>query len=231
MSTSSLSAIGSIFVEPSATFSKLKDKPSPWVPLLLMVLLSAAVMFWWVATLDFHWMAEHIAASKPDLPPEARAQMAQFLTPTTMHISTQTGIVLGTVIAIALTALYYLLAGKLMGSGIGYGKWFGFAAWTAVPRLLALPLMALQIATSHGQVAAEDLNMLSLNFLIFHIPQGHPWAGMLSGIDLTMIWSLVLATFGLKAWTGRGTGACAFAAILPYALIYGVWAAWILKAH
>jgi hypothetical protein len=44
-------------------------------------------------------------------------------------------------------------------------------------------------------------------------------------MDLTMFWSIVLAVIGLKAWTGRSTGTCVTVAILPYLIIYGLWAA------
>jgi hypothetical protein len=58
--------------------------------------------------------------------------------------------------------------------------------WTSVPRLLTVPLTALQIVTSHGQLAPEDLNMTSLNYLLFHLPQTNHWAGLVGSLDLTM---------------------------------------------
>jgi hypothetical protein len=39
------------------------------------------------------------------------------------------------------------------------------------------------------------------------------------------VWSIALAVLGLKAWTGRSTGACVTVAVLPYVLVYGIWAA------
>lgn len=225
MATQALFDIGNVFLEPTPTFARLKGKTNAWLPLLVSILLSLAVMFWWVDTLDFDWLREHMLAAQPAAKPEVRAAMAKFLTPKTMMWSSGIGAVGGTVLISAISALYYLIAGKVIGSSIGYGKWFGFSVWTSVPRLLVVPLSMLQILTSHGQLAPEDLNMVSLNYLLFHLPVSNHWAGLVGSIDLTTFWSLALATIGLKAWTGRPGGTCLTVALLPYVVIYGLWAA------
>jgi hypothetical protein len=225
MATQALFDIGNVFLEPSPTFARLKGKTNAWLPLLISVLLSLAVMYWWVATLDFDWLREHMLSAKPDAKPEVRAAMAHAMTPKFMMWSTGISVVSGNLLIFAVTAVYYLLAGKVIGSAIGYGKWFGFAVWTSVPRLLVVPLSMLQIVTSHGQLAPEDLNMVSLNYLLFHLPLSHPWASLAGSIDLTTFWSMALATIGLKAWTGRPAGTCLAVVLLPYLVIYGLWAA------
>ena len=225
MATQALFDIGNVILEPTPTFARLKDKTRAWLPLFILIALSVGIMVWWISTLDFPWLVEHMVAAQPKATPEVRAAMAKFMTPTSMMWSSVIGAVLGTVVAMAVSALYYLVAGKIMGVPIGFGKWFGFSVWTSVPRLLTVPLSALQIMTSNGRLAPEDLNMASLNFLVFHLPASHPWAGLVGSMDLTMFWSVVLAVLGLKAWTGRSTGTCVTVAVLPYLIIYGLWAA------
>ncbi|WP_322404214.1 YIP1 family protein [Massilia luteola] len=225
MATQAFFDIGNVILAPSPTFARLKDKPRPWIPLLVLVLLTLGVTYWYISTLDFAWFREHMLAAQGAAKPEARAALEHFLTPKTMMWSSGAGAVLGTPVLCALVALYYLLAAKVMGTGIGYGKWFGFAVWTSIPRLLALPLSALQIVTSGGRLAPEDMNMVSLNYLLLHVPMSNPWFGFATNLDLTSLWSIALAVIGLKAWTGRSTGACVTVAVLPYALVYGIWAA------
>lgn len=225
MATQALLDIGNVILDPTPTFARLKGKTSAWLPLLILIVLSVAIMYWWISTLDFGWLVEHMVASQPKATPEMRAAMEKFMTPTSMMWSSSIGAVVGTLVALALSALYYLVASKVMGTPIGFGKWFGFSVWTSVPRLLTIPLSALQILTSQGRLAPEDLNMASLNYLVFHLPVSHPWAGLVGSIDLTMFWSIVLAVIGLKTWTGRSTGTCVTVAILPYLIIYGLWAA------
>ena len=128
-------------------------------------------------------------------------------------------------VMVALMGIYYLFAGKLLGVSFGYEKWFGFAAWTGVPRLLLVPLSALQILTSNGRVAPEDLDMVSINYLLLHLPASNSWAGLANSIDLVSLWSIALATIGLKAWTGRTTATCMMTASLPWVLFYGLWVA------
>ncbi|WP_371765936.1 YIP1 family protein [Massilia sp.] len=225
MATQPLFDIGNVILAPSPTFARLKDKPRPFIPLLVLILLTLAVSCWYVSSLDFAWFREHMLAAQGPMKPEARAAMAQFLTPKTMMWSSGAGAVLGTPLICAVVALYYLLAGKVMGTGIGYGKWFGFAVWTSIPRLLTVPLSALQILTSGGRLAPEDMNMVSLNYLLLHVPMSSPWFGFATNLDLTSVWSIALAVLGLKAWTGRSTAACVTVAVLPYAVVYGIWAA------
>ena len=225
MATQPLFDSGNVILAPSPTFARLKDKPRPFIPLLVLILLTLAVSCWYVSSLDFAWFREHMLAAQGPMKPEARAAMAQFLTPKTMMWSSGAGAVLGTPLICAIVALYYLLAGKVMGTGIGYGKWFGFAVWTSIPRLLTVPLSALQILTSGGRLAPEDMNMVSLNYLLLHVPMSSPWFGFATNLDLSSVWSIALAVLGLKAWTGRSTAACVTVAVLPYAVVYGIWAA------
>jgi hypothetical protein len=225
MATQPLFDIGNVILAPSPTFARLKDKPRPFIPLVVLVLVTLALSYWYVATLDFSWFREHMVAARGVTNPEERAAIEHFLTPKTMMWTSGAGAVLGTPVLCALVAVYYLLAGKALGTGIGYGKWFGFAVWTSIPRLLTVPLSALQIMTSGGRLAPEDMNMVSLNYLLLHLPMSSPWFGLATNLDLPSLWSMALAFVGLKAWTGRSTGVCALVAVLPYALVYGIWAA------
>jgi hypothetical protein len=225
MALQALYDIGNVILEPTPTFVRLKDKASAWLPLLALILLTLGVTYWWISTADFAWLREHLIAAQAAVKPEARAAMEKVITPTMMLWTSAAGVVLVTPTLFALTAWYYLMAAKVMGNPIGYGRWFSFVAWVSVPRLLVIPLMAFQIATSHGRLAPEDMNMVSLNYLLFHLPATSPWANLVGNLDLATFWSAGLAAIGLKAWTGRTMGTCVFVAVLPYLIVYGLWAA------
>jgi hypothetical protein len=225
MALQALFDIGNVILEPTPTFVRMKEKTSAWLPLLALILLTLGVTYWWISTADFAWLREHLMAAQLSAKPEARAAMEKVITPTMMLWTSAAGVVFVTPTLFALTAWYYLMAAKVMGNPIGYGKWFSFVAWVSVPRLLVLPLMAFQVATSHGRLAPEDMNMVSLNYLLFHLPATSPWASLAGNLDLATFWSAGLAALGLKAWTGRTMGTCAFVAALPYVIVYGLWAA------
>lgn len=225
MATQALLDIGNVILEPSPTFARLKARTNAWVPLVVMIALTLGVVYWWIATVDMTWLRDQVLAAQTDPRPEARAMMERFLTPRSMMVTTGIGTLVGVPLVTAVLALYYLAAGKVIGAPIAYGKWFGFAVWTSVPALLKTPLSALQILTSHGHVAQEGLNMVSLNYLVFHLPATNHWATLLSTLDLAQFWSIALAAIGLKVWTGRPTGVCITVALLPTVVIFGVWAA------
>lgn len=219
-----INTMGQLFYEPKAAFETLKDNPRGWIPLLTVIILSAAMMYWYFATVDFSWMIQNMLSANPKLDDAARATMEKAMSRNTMMWMTMAGVVIGTPVVMALSALYMLIASKFIGSDIGFGKWMSFSAWTSMIKLIGLPLMAVQILTSHGQLAMDQLNMLSLNFLLFHLPATHKWASLVTSLDVTMIWSAIVTVIGLRVWTGRSTATCVTIAVIPLAVIYGLWA-------
>lgn len=211
--------------EPSKAFSAVREKSHAWLPLTLMVLGSVLVMYWYFATVDFAWMVERMSASRPDMTDAQREAMQAAMSPGVMMWSSIAAAALGMPAMFAVSALYYHLAGKFLGSDIRYGKWFAFVVWTNLPTLLSILLMAFQVATSGGRLMIDQLSMTSLNALVFNLPMEHPWAGLLNSLDLTLLLSIPLAVIGLRAWTGRSLSTCITIAVLPYLVVYGVWAA------
>lgn len=225
MSSNAMSVLVKIFFEPKSAFESLKDNSKPWLPLALMLGSTLALFYWYFATVDFSWVLDHTMSANQDLNAEQKQAMAKMMTKDSMMWTTLGGVLIGTPIVFALYALYYLIASKIMGSAITYGKWFGFSIWASVPTLIGVPLMALQIVTGKGQVAMESLNMLSLNFLLTNLPSDHAWAGLMNNLSLTTFWTAFLTYVGLRVWTGRSVVSCAIATALPYVVIYGIWIA------
>jgi hypothetical protein len=223
MSSSASSVFTRLFYEPRSAFESLRENSKPWLPLSLILVSTIAMLYWYFATVDFAWLLDHTLSAKPDMKPEERAMVTGMMTKNSMMWSSLGGTLIGMPLVFALYGLYFLLASKIMGSTIGFGKWFSFAIWTSVPTLIGVPLMALQIITGHGQVSMEGLNMLSLNFLITNFSPDHAWAGLMNNLSLTTFWTMFLSFIGLRVWTGRSVATCVIATALPYTLIYGVW--------
>lgn len=224
MANNQVASLIQLFYEPRAAFTALKAKPASWLVLILIILAMLIVHYWFFATVDFAWLMDHTFNSQPEIKPEAREAIAKFMTLDTMMYSSLAMIVVAPLVMNAIIALYYFVASKVLGSSIGYGKWFHFSVWVGVPVILSAPLMALQVATSHGQVGLEDLNMLSLNYLFVHAPLGTPWASLLNNLSLYHFWTVFLSYVGLRVWTERSVNACAIAAALPYVFVFGGWA-------
>lgn len=219
-----ISAMFRMFYEPSASFRELKERPASWLLLLLTIVLSVGVFYWYYATVDFSWLVERMISAQPELKPEQREAMQAAMTREMMMYSTLIGVLLATPAVYALHAVYLLIATKVMDGALDFTRSFHLAVWSSVPGLLVFPLMALQVATGKGQVGMEDLNMLSLNYLLTHLPMNATWASFFNSLSVPHFWSVALATIGLKVWTERSTASCFTVAVLPYAVIYGLWA-------
>ncbi|MBQ5949406.1 YIP1 family protein [Massilia sp. ST3] len=228
MSATPLSIMSGMFFDPSTAFDRLRARTSSWLPLIAVTLGTALVYWWYYQTVDFGWLVDHTLAANPDFTDEQRESTRSMMTPAFITNSSLAATLIVTPISFAVFAIYYSIVGKITDTGLRYRDWFAFCVWTSVPRLLLLPLMAFQILTSDGRVAPEDLSMVSINTLFLQLPNSHPWAGFAAGLDLSVLWSCVLAVLGLRVWTGRSTGACIALCLLPLAIVYGGWAAKIL---
>ena len=206
----------------------VREKSMIWLPLLLLVLGMAAVHVWYYQAVDIGWLQEYMlsagGANSPD--PQALEAAKGFMSRGFLTSMTVLGIVIMMPLMMVIGAVYYLLAAKVIGSEIGFGKWFAFNVWSSVPNLLLIPAGIVQILmSSNGQMAPDALNPLSLNQLIFHHPATSPWAGLAGAIHLTGIWTSIVAIIGYKLWTSKSTATSAFIVFLPQIVIYGGWAA------
>lgn len=215
-----------VFYEPSAAFAALKERPRAWLPLLLLYVAGISMVVWYFQTVDWDWM--RVASLPPDMPAEQREAAAEAMSRGMLMGFGIAGVVIGTLVIFSLYGFYYWLAGKLASMELGFKSGFALVAWASLPSLIGVPLMALQIATGNGQLALENADMLSLNFLLVHAAPHTPWFSIASAIKVTDIWVIVLSTIGLRTWTGKSTTTCAVIAALPYVLVYGCWAAWVL---
>ncbi|WP_342119390.1 YIP1 family protein [Pseudoduganella sp. OTU4001] len=215
-----------VFYDPSAAFAALKEKPRGWLPLLLLWTASIGMLVWYFQTLDMDWMASN--GFPPEMTAEQREAASKMMSRNVMLGMGVGGTVIGTLVIFSLYGLYYWLAGKLASMDLSFKSGFSLAAWASLPALIGVPLMALQIITSKGQLAFENADMLSLNFLLVHAAPHTAWFSLASAMKLTDVWVIALATIGLRTWTGKSTTTCAVIAALPYVAIYGCWAAWIL---
>jgi len=225
MSNNVFSILGQMFYEPAAGFTALKDKSRAWFPLALMLSFVIGIFYWYFQTVDFAWLTEHMISAQPDMKPEAREAFMKMMNKNTMMIMTIVGGAIMYPILYAAIALYFLIVSKATDSEISFGKWFGFAGWVSVPGLLAFPLMATQIMSGKGQIALEELNMLSLNFLIFHFPAGTAWASLLGSINLTTFWTIFLTFIGWRTWTKCSVNSCIAISSAPFIVVYGLWIA------
>lgn len=223
---SSMQTLLQIFTDPGKAMEEVRERSMVFLPLALLVLGSVGLMGWYYQSVDIAWLQDYLLSADPNMEPAAREAAKGFMSAGVMTAMGVISVIIMIPLVLVLTAVYYLLAGKVIGNELGFGKWFAFSTWSAVPTLLLIPVGAVSILmSSTGQLAPEALNPLTLNGLLFQLPISNPWSGLLNAINLTSIWATVVAVIGYTRWTGKAIGQSAFIVLLPQLVIYGIWAA------
>jgi len=139
--------------------------------------------------------------------------------------TTVTAIVVMSLIINTIQATYLHLANKLTtGSEIGFGKWFSFSVWTAFVGVFGtLAAFVVIFMADSNQLAAQELQVLSLNSLLVHASPGDPLFTWANSLTLINFWTLFLMSIGYARWTGATIVKSTIIAVLPWALVFGVW--------
>jgi len=220
-STSPMSAVFSMFYEPTRAFESLSPRRYGWIPLLLVMASSLALILWYFNIVDFAWMVEQMVASMPATERDAAKQMmskGMFMGFGVL------GVLVATPALMAVTGVYLMLVSKALNKPFSFNDGFAASAWSSVPAILSLPLGAVQILmSSHGQLTFSELNPLSLNQLFFHLDMGRPMAGIYDSISLPMIWSIFLLIIAYQVWAKVARSTAVKVVLIPYLTIYGLW--------
>jgi hypothetical protein len=233
-SPSTPSAFGSlvnIFLEPRKTLDDLRAHAAWWwLPLLLVLVLSMLFQVWYASRVDVSWFADQtLAPSAANMTADQLRDARARFTPGSMMVFGIIGSVF-LVIWYLIQALYFMLAAKVGGwQQQGFGNWLNFISWTSMPAVLGfVASAAYMLSTSSRQISPVDIDVTSLNTLLFHVPYAHSGQALASSLRITTIWSWLLMTIGVSAWTGKDMVKSAIAALLPYLVCYAIWIAWVM---
>jgi hypothetical protein len=227
-SNTPLSALITMFYEPGRAFSMLEPKRHAWLPLVLLIVATSTLLFWYFNVVDFAWLLDQMLAGIKDA--EQRDMTKTMMSKTMMTVSAVGGSVVMFPIACALAGVYFMLAGKVLNKEVSFGTGFALAAWASVPALLLLPLGAVAIMfASNGQLNFSDLNPLSLNQLIFHYDMAHPMAALLDNLNASSIWTMILTMIGFQVWARTPRSTAIVVVLIPYLTIYGIWFAFAMS--
>jgi hypothetical protein len=234
MNDSNPSALGSlvnIFLEPRKTLQDIRGHVSwLWLPLLIVLAVNIVFQVWYATRVDVSWFADQTLA------PSAANMTADQLRTAHDRFSQNSMIVfsviggLGFVVWYLLQALYFFLVAKVGGyQQQGFGSWLNFISWTSFPAILGFLASALFMLTgSSRQISPVDIDITSLNTLLFHVPYAHNGQFIASSLRITAIWSWVLMVIGMSAWTGKSLGRAALVVLLPYTVLYAIFIAYAL---
>lgn len=210
---------------PSNVFVELRERPRFWFPLLLMVLATAAVSYWYHSTVDVEWLKSVLVANNSNMSDEQSAAALNMITRTTLVWSSLVGTFIIIPVIFMIHALVLLLTAKVTRVPLGFRHWFTLVCWSSLPALIGLLVGAILLAMSDTtQMSPGILQALSLNELVLHRPEGSPGKGLLDTLSIPSFLSWALMIVGVKTWSQRSWEFSAAFVLVPLAVIFGVWA-------
>jgi hypothetical protein len=221
--TSTMAIATNIFVSPGEAFAAIKERPSPWFPLLIVVGAYCAVSVLYLYNVDLAWMLDN-QMRQADLTEEQRTQAVDAAMSVPRGVYVAFGVVsalLGYPLIFAIFALYYTGVSFFTNTGVKFKHWFALLAWCSLPFVLGLLATLVYIITGDVRfVGQEGLNPLSFGNLFGIDPAGLPTIqrGLLA-LDPTVIWTVVLSVLGYQALSQRSIVHAAIVVLSPYILI------------
>lgn len=226
-------AMTDIIASPGKAFDQIRQHTSwLWWALLSNVLLSLAVYIYFYSWVDFPWLVEETIRSVPaENRAEAADQIRKFMTPGISLMISVAFVLVFSLVIYLLQAVYLHLVNKVTaGAAISFGQWFSFSAWVNFVGIFAsISSFVVILMAPNNQLPSTDLQPLSLNALVLHAQPGETWAAWATALSLISLWVVFLTAAGFKRWTGVSSAKSWLIALLPWVLVFGIWAAFNLR--
>src|SRR5690242_15380874 len=78
--STSVGVLTNIFTAPSIAFAAIKERPNPWLPLLVLMLGVFLVQFMYMQAVDFPWLMDQQLQQAGNLTDAQRAQLVDTMT-------------------------------------------------------------------------------------------------------------------------------------------------------
>jgi len=215
----------SLATEPTTAYGELRERPRFWLPLLVMVLSTALVCYWYYSVVDVDWLKDLILGNNPKFTEEQRAAVTGMMTRTTMLWSGVVGSLIFVPLFFLIHAVILLLTAKVTRVPLGFKYWFTMVCWTSLAGLLSIIIGAILLLLSDTpQVSPGVLAPLSLNELLLHRPIGSPGQGLLDTLSIPSLLTWGLMIIGVRTWSQRSWEFSAAFVLVPIAVIASIWA-------
>jgi len=221
-----------IFLQPGKVFDELKGRPTFVLPLLLTALLTAAMLLLHSINVDPAWYLDHTAAAMggDEMNAGELAQLKKGLPGArTMGYLGVVMALLGTALAAALYALYFMLAGKITGASTSFKHGLSLTGWAGMPLLLGTVVALVGVLTMVPQTSMESLMLTNVDPLLVQLPADHRWSQLAKAFSLLNLWTVGLIALGWRIWGRTSWTQAIVVAALPSVVIYGAMALYALS--
>jgi hypothetical protein len=222
--STSVGVLSNIFTAPSLAFAAIKERPNPWLPLLVLMVGLFLQQYMYMQAVDYQWLLDQQLQQAGGMTDAQRAQTVDAMTslPQGAIAAIQgVGGALSVLIIYAVIALYYLGVSFATNDKTKYQQWLALIAWCSLPGILGIiaSLVNLQVTDARFLLPTQ-LNPLSFGSLLNLDPQGASTVEtILMTLDVTVFWSLVLQILGYQAFTQRSLTFSTAVVLGPLALI------------
>lgn len=226
----SFGILQALVFEPKKAFTELDARPRILFPLLLLIVCTVGITFWYYQVVDLGWVTDQQIQSTGLSRALTQAQIDEAVKRAGDH-PVRSGVLSGAAAALIivlfrlLESVYYLLAGKVTGVQRSFRHWMSLSCWSSLPSLVSVITAAIMLATATtAQIDQSALQSLSLNNLFFHRATGEPGYTLLTNFNLLYVLGAFYAAMGIRAWSRRSWVHALVIAFLPMALVFGPWA-------
>jgi hypothetical protein len=212
------------FIAPSKTFTDLRRSAAWWAPFLLMVVVSTALVYTAGQKIGFRRIMENQMQAQPkaqarleNLPAAQReTQMEQGAKVT--GIISYVFPVFMLLIWLFVTLFNWATFKVGVGADLSFGSSFAVVVYSALPLTIKTLLATLSVLAGMNPESFSFQNPLASNPGYFMNPadSGVFVYSLASGLDIFMIWTLVLTAIGFTCIAKIKTGTA-------YAVVFGWW--------
>jgi hypothetical protein len=222
--SASSNVLVNIFTAPSVAFAAIKERPNPWLPLLIVVVGSCVVSFVYLQVVDLPWLMDRQLAQAGNLTDEQRAQAVENalrISPTVYGAIGAASTSISIVAVFALVALYFTGVSFATNDGVKFRQWFAMIVWSTMPVVFGLLATFVNLLVNDARfLPQESLNPLSFGQLLAIDSEGTPIVQrILLSLDITATWGIVLQVIGYQVFTQRSIVRAAVVVLGPLAVL------------
>ena len=233
--TASPAVILDALVAPTSLFNQFTAaKKWSWLALFLLMAVTFISTMVFFDNMSLPWLIEQQLLEAGELSASevegTKAMIEQIAEYTGLISATFT--VISLLIMNAIFAGYYLLITKITNkksSGKNtekfvFSDWYSFSVWTQMPLLInTIGFSLLLLTAASSDLPLSLINYASLNQLVLGLTPNNSLYMWAESFNLFYIWTIFIASIGLKKCANLSLSKASLIATLPYLLIFGLW--------
>jgi hypothetical protein len=194
---------------------------------LVLLIGFSAVSFYYLSHVDIGFLVDNqLRSSNANLTDAQREQAVAAATKLPPLFYDAIGVLAPSAVFLILflVASYFTIVSFATGDGVKLKQWFALLCWCTLPQVLGTIAQLVNMVVNDPRFMLQDsIDPLSFGNLLSIDRTGAPTVQRyLLGLDVTLIWSLVLQVLGYQSFTNKPYATSAAIVLGPIALIVAI---------